>query len=341
MNYSHNAIGVIAGEYVLGVAAPPLARAVRRRLVRDPRLAAAVRQWEADLHTLPIASHVNDAQADRVWQRIAATLPAAAELATPRAPTPPRSSPGRTEASGKGPGVVQWWRSLWVWQVWAVAASVAALWFGLGDRTAAPVVAEPSVAVAPSEPVVPPAIDLPAPAPVSADPAPDDEAATPQVASAATPAAPADTADDPPQAVAVAAAPADPTPMTRTTRGLSNDWAAAGPALVSVVSGTDSGGAAWLMRVDPDAGVVRVRVIAEQTATTDQDFELWAVPEGGSPQSLGLISGRDETVLPLDDARARAIAGAALFAVSVEPKGGSPAAGPTGPVRFAGPLVRI
>jgi anti-sigma-K factor RskA len=78
---------------------------------------------------------------------------------------------------------------------------------------------------------------------------------------------------------------------------------------------------------------------------TDKALEVWMVPAGGAPQSLGLFpSERSGTttvlVLPRDVVEALAAPDSAL-AVSLEPKGGSTTGGPTGPVLFSGGVVPV
>jgi anti-sigma-K factor RskA len=107
---------------------------------------------------------------------------------------------------------------------------------------------------------------------------------------------------------------------------------------VALVTPEGGGGPALVVEVDfPDTesrvGIVTVRSL-EVAAPEGRDLELWRVPAGGAPQSLGL----------LEDYRLFAKANVAVepgdtLAVSVEPPGGSPTGAPTGPVILSGPLV--
>lgn len=367
MHYSNDAKSRIAAEYVLGLASRPLARAVRRRMRRDAELAAAVAQWETSLHTLADAVPAQDVPDDRVWSRIAAELPVSV---TP-APVMAAAAPARAPAASPGPvaSVRHWWQNLWLWQGWAVAASAAAVVLGLQTQVPPPpgAVDAPTPAVIAGAPLPPSSgqppsavadAGLPAPAvpPQAAGPAgPDDIAQAPANASADAPvgATPSGTSvvRSTSELAAASGEPAvvdvDRATQRRQTRGLSAGTdegadAPAAPALVGVLSGTESGGAAWLVRLDRATGALRVRVIAEQTAGADRDFELWAVPrDGGPPRSLGLISGRQDTLLSLDARLDRSVRQSQVLAVSVEPTGGSTTGGPTGPVRFAGPMLSI
>ncbi|WP_432719563.1 anti-sigma factor [Jeongeupia wiesaeckerbachi] len=66
-------------------------------------------------------------------------------------------------------------------------------------------------------------------------------------------------------------------------------------------------------------------------------LELWALPEGGKPQSLGLIAPDGKTVIELKQQAGLIPA----LAVSLEPPGGSPTGQPTGPVLYSGKMLSI
>lgn len=105
---------------------------------------------------------------------------------------------------------------------------------------------------------------------------------------------------------------------------------------VAVVN-SDGTKPALIVDVDTARGLVTVRpVAAEQPA--DRSLELWAVPEGQQPVSLGVIDPRDP-VIRIRPTRAGVIPTSGAFAVSVEPVGGSPTGQPTGPVVYQGVLI--
>ena len=72
-----------------------------------------------------------------------------------------------------------------------------------------------------------------------------------------------------------------------------------------------------------------------------RSHELWIIPADGKPRSLGLVTGVGPHRMAVDKAMAPMIAEAAMLAVSVEPDGGSPGPGPTGPVIASGALVKV
>jgi len=72
-----------------------------------------------------------------------------------------------------------------------------------------------------------------------------------------------------------------------------------------------------------------------------RSHELWIIPADGKPRSLGLVSGGGPHRMAVDEAMAPMFAEAATLAVSIEPEGGSPGLGPTGPMIASGRLARV
>lgn len=71
------------------------------------------------------------------------------------------------------------------------------------------------------------------------------------------------------------------------------------------------------------------------------DFELWVIENGQSPASLGIIPSGSTVHLAVNRALREKIEHGAVFAISLEPQGGSPTGQPTGPVVAAGDLRDI
>ena len=71
-----------------------------------------------------------------------------------------------------------------------------------------------------------------------------------------------------------------------------------------------------------------------------RSLELWVIGEGKSPRSLGVLKA-DTVKLRAPEVFAGGVQPeTAKFAVTVEPEGGSPTGGPTGPVVYSGALIR-
>ncbi|MES2366882.1 MAG: anti-sigma factor [Pseudomonadota bacterium] len=94
---------------------------------------------------------------------------------------------------------------------------------------------------------------------------------------------------------------------------------------------------AWV--VSASGSQLTIKSLAPRTLAANQSLQLWLLPTGGKPVSLGLmpLTGSKTAALPIrvSDQFAHAPA----VAISLEPAGGSPTGQPTGPVLYQGPLV--
>jgi anti-sigma-K factor RskA len=106
------------------------------------------------------------------------------------------------------------------------------------------------------------------------------------------------------------------------------------PAYIAVVNrgGTEP---ALVVRVDLASGQVFVRPVSTEVPQ-GKSLELWYIGAGKAPRSMGLVDG-GPTRVPLPEG---AKVEKATFAVTVEPEGGSPTGGPTGPIVYSGQLIR-
>lgn len=95
-----------------------------------------------------------------------------------------------------------------------------------------------------------------------------------------------------------------------------------------------------VVTADRERARMTVKMVADVPLTAGQALQLWAVPRAGKPRSLGVLGAGRELSLPLP---ANAIgADVAVLAVSLEPRGGSPDPdGPSGPILYKGPWVRL
>jgi anti-sigma-K factor RskA len=89
---------------------------------------------------------------------------------------------------------------------------------------------------------------------------------------------------------------------------------------------------------DPDARRLIVAVAGDMPADPGHAHEVWIIPAGGKPRSLGTM-GSERVHMRLADALAELMRQGATIAVSAEPMGGSPTGTPTGPFLASGSLI--
>ena len=94
----------------------------------------------------------------------------------------------------------------------------------------------------------------------------------------------------------------------------------------------DSGRAMLVASIDSTSGEMSLAPVDDMSVPADRAAELWLIPAGGAPQSLGVIDPSQAATMTIPDAMRAGLGTEALLAVSVEPLGGSPTGQPTGPV---------
>jgi anti-sigma-K factor RskA len=100
----------------------------------------------------------------------------------------------------------------------------------------------------------------------------------------------------------------------------------------------DKAEASMLVTFDPKNGRLLLKRVGAFREQADKSLELWALPPGAAPQSLGVLSA--EPVVRLT-AAGGALRQVPTLAISLEPKGGvPPGSGPSGPVLFKGALIQ-
>ena len=101
----------------------------------------------------------------------------------------------------------------------------------------------------------------------------------------------------------------------------------------------DSTSPAFILTVDAATKNFTVRRVGA-TPEPGKSYELWIVSDRlQRPRSLGVIGSNDFTARPALASYDTDTVNRATYAVSVEPEGGSPTDGPTGPVVFTGKLI--
>jgi anti-sigma-K factor RskA len=114
------------------------------------------------------------------------------------------------------------------------------------------------------------------------------------------------------------------------------------PSVQPLVARLDeqSGQPGFIAAANPQDGSVTI-VPAALLGRAQHSLELWVIPPGGKPHSLGLVDpDRPVKVQVPPELRAHVSADSAL-AITLEPLGGSPTGGPTGPVVAKGTLSAL
>ena len=100
----------------------------------------------------------------------------------------------------------------------------------------------------------------------------------------------------------------------------------------------DDGTPGWLASVDLTHGTVLIVPVPTAPDPQGRVTELWLIPAGKAPRSLGLVSiDKSNTVTVPEDVRAALVAGSVL-AVTLESAAGVPHAAPTGPIIAKGAI---
>lgn len=97
---------------------------------------------------------------------------------------------------------------------------------------------------------------------------------------------------------------------------------------------------AFLMTVDTKTHMCVITAV-DAPKQSDKSYQVWMLHDQlPKPKSLGVMSEGEMNVMPMADGPDTAMFMNATFAVSLEPEGGSPSDGPTGPVLFTGKLIQ-
>jgi anti-sigma-K factor RskA len=95
---------------------------------------------------------------------------------------------------------------------------------------------------------------------------------------------------------------------------------------------------ALLVTFDARNNRLDLQRVGSYQEAADRSLQLWALPPGAAPRSLGVLT--PERLLQLA-AQETAVREVPTLAISLEPLGGVPSErGPTGPVLFHGPLIQ-
>ena len=117
-------------------------------------------------------------------------------------------------------------------------------------------------------------------------------------------------------------------------------WRSIEPGRLTAVAmiASPAGAQLWEVDVYRDKGRVILRAGQVPAHPADRDFELWALPAGGKPVSLGVMPAGGTMQRNLTDVQKQALANSTQVAVTVEQLGGSPTGQPTTTPVYVVPL---
>lgn len=105
-----------------------------------------------------------------------------------------------------------------------------------------------------------------------------------------------------------------------------------------VLNAGQQGAGQWIVSMDSARRNLKLTPLNPQTLTAANSLQLWAIPAGEKPRSLGLVAAEKPTELALNQIQ---LEQGMTIAISLEPAGGSPTGQPTGPVLYSGQLTSL
>ncbi|MBB3638367.1 anti-sigma factor [Variovorax atrisoli] len=99
----------------------------------------------------------------------------------------------------------------------------------------------------------------------------------------------------------------------------------------------DKAAASMLVTFDPKKKQLVLQRVGGYQEGVDKSLQLWALPPGGAPRSLGVLGNAPALRLTASESDVQAVP---ALAISLEAKGGvPPGSGPKGPILFKGALI--
>ena len=103
----------------------------------------------------------------------------------------------------------------------------------------------------------------------------------------------------------------------------------------------DDGSTGWIATVDIDKGKVHMVPVPRPTDAGGKVDELWIIPAGQAPISLGFVSNEKAHSIKVPDAARAALVAGSTLAVTLESQQGMPHAAPAGPIVAKGAIISI
>lgn len=103
----------------------------------------------------------------------------------------------------------------------------------------------------------------------------------------------------------------------------------------------DDGTPGWLASVDKTQGKVLMVPVPAPADAAGRAPELWLIPAGGAPRSLGLVSINRAHTVAVPDTLRDALVNGSVLAITLEPSTGAPQGIPTGPIIAKGDIANL
>jgi anti-sigma-K factor RskA len=116
--------------------------------------------------------------------------------------------------------------------------------------------------------------------------------------------------------------------------------APAGDQIVVVLAAQDQP-PALVATMERDSRTMTVKVVGGAPVPPDRSLELWMLPQGAAPRSLGVVPSTGVGRVTLPAVPDVALANVPALAVSLEQRGGSTTGAPQGPVLYTGRVERF
>jgi len=100
----------------------------------------------------------------------------------------------------------------------------------------------------------------------------------------------------------------------------------------------DDGSPGMVVTIDPTSRTMTLAPVAV-ALRDDRVAELWLIPEGQAPRSLGLVDAKKTQRVAIPDRLLAEFSGTAILAVTLEPPGGAPGGVPSGPIIAKGGIA--
>ena len=107
------------------------------------------------------------------------------------------------------------------------------------------------------------------------------------------------------------------------------------------VLATDDGTTGWIASIDTTKGKVMMVPVPRPADAGGKVDELWIIPDGQAPISLGFVSNEKAHSIDVPEAVRAALVAGSTLAVTLELQEGMPHAAPAGPIVAKGAIVTI